>query len=152
MRGADDTVEVRPARVEDIFELRHAILRPHLPRETAVYDVDSWPETRHFAAWDDGRVVGTVTIFPMALDERETNAWQLRGMAVADAARGLGVGRKLLAAVDEHLRRLAPPTPLLWCNARVTAIGFYQRCGWEVISDVYDVPTVGPHVKMIKRL
>ena len=161
---AADAIEIRPGRMEELFDLRHRVLRPHLPREAAVYDVDALPETRHFIALahrsagagagadgGNGRaVVGTVTIFPRPLDERETNAWQLRGMAVADDFRRAGVGRKLLAAVDRHLRSL-DPVPLLWCHARITAIGFYERCGWQVISDVYDVPTVGPHRKMIHR-
>ena len=32
-----------------------------------------------------------------------------------------------------------------WCNARVAAVPFYARMGWRVVSDLFDVPTVGPH-------
>ena len=42
--------------------------------------------------------------------------------------------------------------PQLWCNARTPAVGFYQRMGWAVVSDVFEIPTAGPHVRMTKRL
>jgi hypothetical protein len=43
---------------------------------------------------------------------------------------------------------------LLWCNARRTipAAGFYQKQGWTIVSDIFEIPTAGPHVKMSKRL
>jgi GNAT superfamily N-acetyltransferase len=73
-------------------------------------------------------------------------------MAIDEAFRGAGVGRMLLARVDEHVRTLPPPRPLMWCNARVTAIGFYQRCGWTVVSEIFDSPPAGPHVRMTRRV
>jgi GNAT superfamily N-acetyltransferase len=143
-------VTIRTGNAAELIDLRHVVLRTHLPREAAEYDVDAWPATRHWVATKGGRIVGCVTIFPMPLDERQSDTWQLRGMAVAEDVRGVGVGAKLLDAVDAHLRSLSPRPSLVWCHARVTAIGFYQSCGWAVVSDVYDVPTVGPHQKMIK--
>jgi predicted GNAT family N-acyltransferase len=146
-------ITVRPGGADEVIDLRHKILRGHLPRSAAEYDVDAWPATCHWVATaPDGRVVGCVTIFPAPLDQQTPDAWQLRGMAVADDVRNLRVGAKLLAAVDGFLLARSPPPALVWCNARVTAIGFYQRCGWRVVSDVYDVPGVGPHRKMIKPI
>jgi GNAT superfamily N-acetyltransferase len=152
LKKSQEKIEVRAARVEELIELRHAVLRPGRPRAAAVYDEDELPSTRHFIALAGAgeRVVGCVTIFPQPWEGRP--AWQLRGMGVADDFQGAGVGRKLLEAVDQFMRGLAPPIPMMWCNARVTAIGFYQRCGWAVASDVFDVPTVGPHVKMTRQL
>ena len=56
-----------------------------------------------------------------------------------------GVGAALLIFAVDALR----PAPLLWCNARIGAVPFYRRLGWRVVSDVFDVPTVGPHVRMV---
>jgi GNAT superfamily N-acetyltransferase len=143
-------VKVRAAGPEEVVDLRSAVLRPGFPREAAIYDVDALPATRHFVATaDDGRVVGCVTVFPSPWHGRG-DAWQLRGMGVAADLQGAGVGRKLLAAVDDFLRTLGPRPPVIWCNARVTAIGFYERCGWVVASDVFELPPIGPHVKMTR--
>ena len=41
---------------------------------------------------------------------------------------------------------------LLWCNARVPYVPFYEAMGWRVVSGQFEIPTAGPHVKMLKRL
>ena len=41
------------------------------------------------------------------------------------------------------------PAGILWCNARTSAIGFYEKLGWRVTSGPFDVPGVGPHVTMV---
>ena len=46
----------------------------------------------------------------------------------------------------------ALPVRLFWCNARVPALAFYQRQGWQIMSEQFDIPTAGPHRKMTKRL
>ena len=38
--------------------------------------------------------------------------------------------------------------PSLWCNARLHAVGFYERQGWKVEGDEFDVPDIGPHFVM----
>lgn len=40
---------------------------------------------------------------------------------------------------------------LLWCNARVVAIPFYIADGWKIVSDVFEIQTVGPHVIMTRE-
>ena len=155
--NADDDVQIRLATAEEVIDLRHAVLRTGFPREAAIYDVDALPTTRHLVAVagdaaGGARIVGCATIFPEPFEHRP-DAWRLRGMAIAPDLQGAGVGRKLLAAIDEMMRAHAPARPpLLWCNARVTAIGFYQRCGWRIVSGVFDVPTVGPHVNMTRQV
>lgn len=39
---------------------------------------------------------------------------------------------------------------LLWCNARLTAVGFYQRGGFETLGEPWEEPLIGPHVAMWK--
>jgi GNAT superfamily N-acetyltransferase len=67
-------------------------------------------------------------------------------MAVEPAHRGLGVGRALLARVRDFVTRSGGG--LLWCNARVTAEGFYRALGFTVVSEPWDDPEIGPHVRM----
>ena len=160
--AGEDPVHVRPASAAEIIDLRHAVLRPGFPREAAVFEVDRRADTHHFAAVDaHGRVVGCVTLSPREsggdLDRHNNDvgaggSLQLRAMAVDERLRGAGVGRRLLEKVDQHVRALPPPTPLLWCNARIVAIPFYQRCGWTVVSEVFEIPPIGPHVRMTREV
>jgi predicted GNAT family N-acyltransferase len=39
---------------------------------------------------------------------------------------------------------------LVWCDARVTAAGFYEQMGFTVVTGEFDKPGVGPHVGMLR--
>jgi predicted GNAT family N-acyltransferase len=41
---------------------------------------------------------------------------------------------------------------LLWCSARTPAAGFYREAGFVETSALYEVPHIGPHVRMLVRL
>ena len=140
-------VLLRRASLDEILALRHAVLRPGLPPESAAFDGDDAPETRHFGAFHDRTAIGCLSFVRR---DRDGAAHQLRGMATAAAARGAGVGRALLGFAEEAL---VAETGIrgLWCNARVESIGFYERVGWEVVSEVFEVPGVGPHRVMVRR-
>ncbi|HUO08216.1 MAG TPA: GNAT family N-acetyltransferase [Phycisphaerae bacterium] len=141
-------VEIRETRVEEIVDLRHRVLRAGLPRQSALFDGDQAGSTRHFAAVVGGEVVGCLTLH---LNEWQgVPAYQLRGMATEEYVRGCGVGMMLMRAAEAFVSATA--VPVMWCNARVPAVGFYIRAGWKVMSEEFDIPTAGPHVRMVRRL
>lgn len=137
---------IRRATLDEILALRHAELRPGLPRATAHFDGDDDPGTLHVGAFDDdGTVVGCASLMRRPLDGAD--AWQLRGMATrADRVRQ-GIGARVLAAAVAGARAAGGPR-LLWCNARLAAVPFYRTQGWAVVSDVFDIAGVGPHHRM----
>jgi predicted GNAT family N-acyltransferase len=141
------SVTVGEVRAEETYPLRRAILRPGGGEVTWSGDED--PATFHLAARTaDGAVVGVVRFSPAACPWRpDARApWQLRGMATDPAVHGTGAGRALL--VEGLARVAARGSDLLWCDARVTAAGFYERMGFAVVTDPYDKPGIGPHVGM----
>lgn len=150
-RDAAGAVVVRLATLAEIIALRHAELRPGLARDAAHFDGDDETATRHFAAFlsDDPFPAGCASF--MARPWHDEPAYQLRGMATRATLVRRGIGAALLrfagpaVCTDSGVR-------LLWCNARVAAVPFYRRVGWEIASDVFDIPTVGPHHAMIRRL
>jgi GNAT superfamily N-acetyltransferase len=81
--------------------------------------------------------------------EREA-ALQVRGMAVDQGRRGGGIGAALLGEIE----RLASERgiKLLWANCRTPAAGFYSKAGWIKVSEEFEIPTAGPHFKMVRRL
>ena len=140
-------VRVESVAVDQIIDLRHEVLRQGLPREEAIFEGDRKPDALHVGAFDGDRIVGCVTLHASRWEEQP--AWQLRGMAVASGYQKSGVGRALLKSVDEFVAK--QPTRMLWCNARTPAAPFYEKHGWKIVSKVFEIPTAGPHVKMMKN-
>jgi predicted GNAT family N-acyltransferase len=140
------TVDEVPAA--ETYDLRGSVLRPDGGEITWAGDED--PATFHLAARsDDGRIVGVVRFSPAPCPWRDAaEPWQLRGMATDPAVRGSGAGRALL--VDGLARVAARGGDLVWCDARVTAAGFYEGHGFTVVTEPYDKPGIGPHVGMVR--
>jgi len=142
------TIQIRRVKLDDIIDLRHRMLRQGLPREAAVFDGDRDENATHVAAFDGPSLVGCATIHLTQWEGKP--AWQLRGMAVAESHQKRGVGRQLLRFIESELEAAADDRRL-WCNARVPAAPFYEKLGWAVMSDVFEIPTAGPHVRMLRR-
>ena len=139
-------ITCRRVTVEEILPLRHRILRAGLPFETASFDGDHDANARHYAALSDAEPVCCLSLVPSEWEGRP--AWQLRGMATDGQVQGRGLGRRLLEMAVAEARRDEPHC-IFWCNARTSAIGFYEKLGWRVKSEPFDVLTAGPHVKMM---
>jgi len=135
--------------VEKIIDLRWTILRAGLARETAQFDGDNEPTTHHFAAFAGDELIACASF--MRRDWEGQPAWQLRGMAVRDDQQLSGIGSRLLNFAEIFLIR-RNHSNLLWCNARVPAAAFYERRGWKIVSEPFEVPTAGPHLKMMKKI
>jgi predicted GNAT family N-acyltransferase len=135
----ETTAEITYPLWRDVLRGGKPVDRPHDPARTF-----------HLAArTPERRVVGVVRFFPAPCPYRPEAEvpWQLRGMATDPAVRGAGVGRLL---VEDGLARVAAHGgDLVWCDARVTASGFYERLGFTVVTGEYDKPGIGPHVGMV---
>lgn len=131
--------------VEAIVPLRHRILRADLPLDAARFEGDDDVATRHYAACRGGVPLSCLSLVHSQWEGRP--AWQLRGMATETGEQGRGLGRMLLRRAVAEARR-DEPDRVFWCNARTSAVGFYEKLGWRVVSEPFDIPTAGPHVKM----
>jgi predicted GNAT family N-acyltransferase len=143
-------VIVRSVKCADILQLRHDILRPGRPLITALFDADTWETTRHFGAYSTlghQRLVGCVSFHKVPFYSEP--AFQLRGMAVQAKVQGKGVGQALLARTIDSLAE-SFSVHLFWCNARESAVGFYTKQGWVVVSEQWEIPDVGLHCRMTK--
>lgn len=83
----------------------------------------------HFGAFMDNKLVGVVSLFINGAD------CQFRKFAVDASVQHQGIGTTMLKhitnfAVNEKAQRL-------WCNARVTAIGFYLKHGFEQTGSLF---------------
>lgn len=134
-------------RAEDTWPLRHRVLRPHMPIASVSYAEDAFASALHIGATDGDQIVGVVSIYNE--DEKGglgSLAWRLRGMATAPEIRGTGIGGIILLACIDEVRNHGGS--YLWCNARTSASGFYQRYGFVIASDLFEIPNIGPHYVM----
>ena len=114
-------------RVEEVdlgatYDLRRRVLFVE-PRPVQIPG-DELPETFHLGAFDGDALVGVVTL--VSTD----HGYQLRGMAVDPDRQRSGAGRRLVEAAAARLR--AAGVTRMWCNARDTAIPFYERLGFRI--------------------
>ena len=142
---------MRPISAVQVRALRHALLRPFEPPEKIVYSGDDEPDTLHAGAFEGEAFVGIASVCrePMA-GSPDSGQWRLRGMATVPAVRGRGAGRALLTACFDHIR--ARGGSLLWCNARVVALGFYTHLGFVAQGEEFQIVPIGPHYVMTRRL
>lgn len=139
---------IQQVSVDVILPLRDQILIQGTNRTNPWFDDDLADSTYHYAVLLQEQVIGCVSLMQSELEGEP--AYQLRGMAIAPDHQRLGIGRHLLAHVESKIKNMG--IPLLWCNARTSAIPFYEKNGWLVVSDEFDIFGVCKHVKMLKPL
>ena len=123
------------------------MLRPHQRLADVGFEGDA--TGTHFAAFDAASaIVGVVSLISEAPDESGASRWRLRGMATDPDRQGQGVGRALMIGLLDFVARSGGGA--LWCNARLHAVGFYERFGFVVAGEVFEEPEIGSHVRMAR--
>ncbi len=154
-------LSIRKITPEATHPLRQQLLRQQVPLDALIYSGDNEPIAFHVGAFWDGEQVGIASVLhqpPSASkgtpenhpDPDHLDAWRLRGMATTDAVRGHGIGTQMLLACVGYVA--TQRGALLWCDSRVGARAFYERNGFVVLGDGYDVPDVGPHFFMQRTI
>jgi GNAT superfamily N-acetyltransferase len=145
-------ISVEEITAAETHPLRRAVLRAGDPASDVRFPQDELPGAFHLGAFVDGELVGVASFALAATPYRDAAVgWQLRGMAVHSDQQGLGVGAAIIAAAAERVR--ASGARVLWCNARDTAIGFYEKLGFNVYGDGFVTGDTGlPHHVMLLDL
>ena len=144
-------MDVRRITSQEARTVRLPVLRKGLPPESAVLPHDDDPETEHFGAFDDERLIGVATFFPETCPGRPSvPACRLRGMATISDRQRSGAGRALIARGVRAAKERG--ALVMWCNARVSAQGFYEKVGFVAEGPQFDLPVAGPHYVMVKDL
>lgn len=139
-------VEIDAAATHD---LRRRLLRESRADAEVSFAEDHLPGTFHLGVVDgSGAVVAVATFFPRSTPHRPgARAVQLRGMAVEPGQQGSGVGRLLVEAAVARLRE--DEVHVLWAYGRDTALGFYERLGWEVVGEGFVTQGVPHHTVVL---
>lgn len=119
---------IRVISAEETFAFRQVNLWPDMPIEHVMLTGDD--AALHLGAFDGETLIGLASFF------RQPPNVQLRKLAVASAYRGQGLGAELV----QHGNRLMREEGFeeLWCDARVTATGFYEALGFEIDTETFE--------------
>jgi len=143
-------LSIKTTEASAILKVRLDILRKGMTLDDCHFSGDNDPESIHFAALDNDRIIGCCTLTVNPQSEIKNSYYQLRGMAVLEDYQGSGIGRKLLYGAEYKLIELG--RKVLWFNARTSAVGFYQKYGYQVLGNEFEIEGVGPHYKMFKEI
>ena len=126
---------------ERTWYVRQRNLRQGQPLEAVDYgDRDRLDTTVHLVLTMGKEEIGCATI--MKQERAGGFGYRIRGMAVDEAYRGLGFGRRLMEGCQTLARE---QNTGLWCNARNVAIPSYMACGFQQVGEEFDIPKIGPH-------
>lgn len=137
-------IQFKRVSAKETYEVRHPVLRHGLPIETCAFERDEDSSTTHFGAYISEKLVGVVSLLHQQSDV------QLRGMAVLPSMQGKGIGSQMITKAETHVK--AMQISKLWMNARLVAVPFYERCGYQKQGELFKLPYGGDHYKMIKHL
>jgi GNAT superfamily N-acetyltransferase len=138
------------------YEVRHPVLRTGRPLEECAMEGDDLETTFHLGAFDQLRHVGVATFLKSKATESPIHLldhdsyYQLRGMGVIPAHQGKGIGKQLMENGVEKLK--ANRVEVLWFNARIIAVPFYEGLSFLKTGEPFEVGTIGTHYKMYKKL
>ncbi len=133
----------------DTFLVRHPVLRAYKNIESCHFDGDNLETTKHFGFFDAEKLVGVASVFEnININFIENKQLQLRGMAVLENYQNKGIGKKLVLNCENFA--FHNQVELIWFNARLNAVSFYEKLGYSKFGKAFDILEVGKHFEMFK--
>lgn len=127
------------------LQLRHRILRAPLGLDLFQENLSVEIHQRHFSLWQlPDILLACLVIVPTA-----PACVKLRQMAVSDQHQRRGLGQQLVSEVERALLR--DGVELIELHARVSAVPFYQSCGYQTVGETF-IEVGIPHQRMNKVL
>jgi phosphoribosylformimino-5-aminoimidazole carboxamide ribotide isomerase len=120
-------ISIEQIRPELTWHLRQKVLYPAQKLQEMEMDEDQ--HGIHFGAFTDNQLVGVVSLF------RKGDEFQFRKFAVEPSFQGKGIGNALLTYITDFT--IAEGGGRIWCNARLSAIGFYDKNGFSHTGQIF---------------
>jgi predicted GNAT family N-acyltransferase len=134
-------IEIKKVEVDDILEIRHKVLWPDKSPDFVKVPEDD--QATHFGLYDDGKLASVISLFPDAKSIR------FRKFATLPQYQNKGLGSTLLTHVIDYARE--QQYEKIWCDARSSAMKFYERFDFERFSEPFFKEDV-EYFKISKRL
>jgi len=118
-------MEIRSISWKQTIPLRHSVLWPHKTAEFCHVEGDI--DGLHFGAFIDGELVCVASVY------LTLNKARLRKFATDINYQHQGIGSKILTHIIQSLKSIQ--VECFWCDARESALPFYQRFGMQACSE-----------------
>lgn len=136
-------MQIRPvcsADAEAINELLSQLGYPQDDRESTAARLQAWddsPDGAAYLAEADNEALGVIAVYVCPFFEHD-GAWaRITALVVAERARGLGVGSRLVAATEAFAaNRGCSRMEVTSHGGRVDARRFYERCGYTIQTGI----------------
>jgi predicted GNAT family N-acyltransferase len=134
------------AEMESLYQLRWEILRQPLGLSPGS-EQDQMEETStHRMIWDP---VSKLALASGRIHAVNPNEAQIRYMAVARQAQGMGLGKLILEALEVVAAEKSWPE--IWLNAREEALPFYLKSGYQNQGEIDPILGIR-HFRMTKSV
>ena len=144
-------VEINKVEAKKIRSLRHSELRKGQDFSTTSYLKDYKEDTFHMACILGDKIVSCATFYPQkSIKIKSNNAYRLRGMATDSHFQRNGYASDIMRESFEELKK--KDCDIVWCNARLAAVGFYKSVGFKIKGGLFDISAIGPHFYMYKEI
>jgi GNAT superfamily N-acetyltransferase len=144
-------IEIKIIPSKETYLVRQPVLRFGKPIESCFFDGDDLETTVHFGLYYNQHLAGVISIFENKSKHfNEDRQMQIRGMAVLEEHQKKGLGNFLINRAEEYAK--SRNVPLLWFNARESAVGFYEKLRYETIGSAFEIKNIGIHYVMFKHL
>ncbi|MFC4544023.1 GNAT family N-acetyltransferase [Halosolutus amylolyticus] len=132
------------AQRADAFDVRQTVFVEEQGVDEAIEYDEHEDEAVHFVAYDDGQPIGAAR-----LREPNPGLGKVERVAVLESRREEGIGRELMAAVEDAARDR--DLTELKLHSQTRAAAFYRRLGYERRGEEFEEAGI-PHVEMRKSL
>tara|TARA_B100001029_G_C15003913_1_gene419846 strand:+ start:572 stop:1018 length:447 start_codon:yes stop_codon:yes gene_type:complete len=141
-------IEVRIIPSSLTYTIRNKVLWPHKEFKNCKLSIDDLVSTYHIGSFfeEDLISVGTFLKEKNTNFDGQINQYRLRAMGTLQNFQGLSGGKSLLLYAIKFFKK--KQINLIWCDARINAIPFYQKIGMKTKGDFYDIPLIGKHKLM----
>ena len=142
---------IKEISAKETFIVRHPVLRKGKPIETCAFEGDDLKTTHHFGLFNDLNLIGIISLFLKTNTIFAENLQaQIRGMGILESHQKKGFGEALVKHCEKYC--ISNQFDLIWFNARTAAVGFYKKMGYEIKGKSFEIPEVGEHYLMYKKL
>tara|TARA_Y100000589_G_C27051659_1_gene587566 strand:+ start:31 stop:507 length:477 start_codon:yes stop_codon:yes gene_type:complete len=129
--------------------LRNQMLRPSQTIESCIFPHDD--VSIHLGLKINQTLISIISFSKQNLENySDYECWQFRGMATLKDYSRMGYGKKILKAAITIVKD--NNADIFWCNARESALDFYKKLNFNIISKRFLIPESGPHYRMMLKL
>jgi len=144
-----EKIEFKNVSLKEIRKLRKIYLYSNNLSNLSNYKEDTYKKTKHYGIFKDHKLVSGLTLIENTKDLKEKDV-QIRGMFTIKSEMKKGYGSMLIENVI--IKSKQKNIQNIWCNARISALKFYKKNKFIEVGEKFNIPLVGYHKKLARKL